>query len=95
LYSSNNLLEKCYKYLSKTVRIRFTKLNGKGPKIRGHAAAVSSHLNVVDAKGLEKRGVHWQTLRTTTSERGANEPTRTILPEYGLSCKRTNWKREH
>jgi hypothetical protein len=44
---------------------------------------------------LAKDGVHWQTLGTSKSLRAANEPTRHILPEYGLSRKRPNWKREH
>jgi hypothetical protein len=44
---------------------------------------------------LVKNGVHWQTLGTSTSLRAANEPTRDILPEYGLSRKRPHWKREH
>ncbi|HSG41906.1 MAG TPA: hypothetical protein VLA72_02015, partial [Anaerolineales bacterium] len=43
---------------------------------------------------LVKNGVHWQTLRTSTSERAANEPTRDILPEYGLSRKGAKRKRE-
>jgi hypothetical protein len=38
-------------------------------------------------KKLVKNGVHWQTLRTSKSERAANEPTGYILPEYGLSRK--------
>ena len=44
---------------------------------------------------LAKNGVHWQTLGTSTSTRATNEPTRDILPEYGLSCKRSNRKREY
>ena len=44
---------------------------------------------------LAKNGVHWQTLGTSTSTRATNEPTRAILPEYGVSCKRSNRKREH
>ena len=46
-------------------------------------------------RNLTKKGVHWQTQRTTTSLGVTNEPTRDILPEYVLSGKRSNWKREH
>ena len=55
------------------------------------AGKVSPHLSVGgDAKRLAKNGVHWQTQRTSTSLRKANEPTRYILPEYGLPRKGSN-----
>ena len=51
---------------------------------------VSPHLTVGIRERLAKNGVHWQNPGTSSSSGKANEPTRDILPEYGLPRKGSN-----